>query len=41
MLNVDLFMQTLPMMGKGMLMIFLVIAIIYLCILALRKIFTK
>ncbi len=39
MLNVDLFLQTLPMMGKGMLMIFLVIAVIYLCILALRKVF--
>ena len=39
MFNVDLFLQTLPMMGKGMLMIFLVIAVIYLCILGLRKIF--
>ncbi len=39
MLNVDLFLQTLPMMGKGMLMIFLIIAVIYLCILVLRKVF--
>lgn len=39
MLNTALFMQTLPMMGKGMLMIFVVIAIIYACIAVLRKIF--
>lgn len=36
-LNVELFLQTLPLMGKGMLGIFVVTAVIILAIVALNK----
>lgn len=36
-LNVELFLQTLPLMGKGMLGIFAVTAVIILSIVALNK----
>lgn len=37
MLNVDAFLQTLPIMGKGMLGIFIVTAVIVLCVTVLNK----
>ena len=37
MLNVQAFLQTLPIMGKGMLGIFIVTAVIVLCVTALNK----
>ena len=37
-LNVELFMQTLPMMGKGMLGIFLVTVVLILGILLMNKV---
>ena len=40
-LNVELFMETLPIMGKGMLGIFIVMIVILFCIKGLGKIFTK
>ncbi len=36
-INVDAFLQTLPMMAKGMGGIFIVTAVIILCMLILRK----
>jgi hypothetical protein len=36
-LNIELFMQTLPMMGKGMLGIFIVTAVLILGILLMNK----
>ncbi len=41
MLNFDGFLQTLPIMGKGMLGIFVVILVLYLTITLLTKIFKK
>lgn len=38
-MNIDAFLQTLPMMGKGMFGIFFVIFIIYLVIKLMNKIF--
>lgn len=40
-MNVELFLQTLPIMAKGMLFIFIVTAIIILSIVLLNKITTK
>ena len=40
-LNVELFMETLPIMGKGMLGIFVVIVIIALLVYALTKITSR
>ena len=37
MLNVQAFLQTLPIMGKGMLGIFIVTAVIVLCVTVLNK----
>lgn len=39
MINIDTFLQTLPMMGKGMFGIFFVIFIIYLVIKLMNKLF--
>ncbi len=39
MFNIDAFVNSLQYMGKGMLGVFLVIAVIILCIYALNKIF--
>ena len=41
MLNFEEFLQTLPIMGKGMLGIFVVILVLYLTITLLTKIFKK
>ena len=37
MINVQAFLQTLPIMGKGMLGIFIVTAVIVLCVTVLNK----
>ena len=37
-MNIDLFLQTLPLMGKGLLGIFIVTGVIVLCINGLNKV---
>lgn len=39
-MNVSLFIDTLPIMGLGMLGIFVVIGVIYLSVLVMNKVFT-
>ncbi len=39
-MNFDAFLQTLPMMGKGMAGIFIVIILIMLCTYGLNKVFS-
>ena len=40
-INVDLFLETLPMMAKGMAGIFIVVGVIYLATILIRKLTTK
>lgn len=40
-MNIDAMLKTLPIMGKGMLGIFIVTCVIILCITVLNKLFSK